>query len=563
MESGEILLAPKSFSSDTLHYYKTWSDKKCMLCYCYGRGYLEDELKEFEGLKEITIEEILAKFKKNELIDSCIIKCDLNPTTLNLPKINGKFLITSKIGMIRCRIEGKVNLNETIFKEKVTFSNSQFYGEIGFSDSKFCKDTNFIGTRFCKVAAFNDTEFIGAAIFSHVKFYGPAYFSGKSQFYGGADFSQSTFGKLAYFKSDFKRNASFGFSQFKGDADFSSSNFYGVVNFDDSTFDKYANFAGAKFIEAAEKNGITFAGSLFNNQVSFAGSRFGRDISFSNNKTDIFRYARFKEYVDFQGAKFKKLDLGYARFEDDVNFIDAQFISEVDFSYASFDKNIEFSTYKNAKQFDKDCKIILRNTAFHRLNVHWDDIKDHLENSEPSDLNSLVKSYSELGWFDDADNCYLRYKNSLIYVDYLRYFIGFKIVRSLVKNFGSFKDRKCIRFINTNYIINSKIFNFLDYSIKILIHLLSFFFYGHGVKLRWPIFTGFIVILGSAYIYYHGGQVNSFYPDGIKLSSKIFISTTQVGDLTGFCESWSIIERFLGAILLVTSLVVLARKAMR
>jgi len=99
-------------------------------------------------------------------------------------------------------------------------------------------------------------------------------------------------------------------------------------------------------------------------------------------------------------------------------------------------------------------------------------------------------------------------------------------------------------------------------------HFLSFFLYGHGVKLKYPILTGLCVILISAIIYSSGGQVNSFYPDGIKLSLKIFISTTQVVNqaglnLSGICEWVSIAERFFGTILIITSLVVLAKKLLR
>lgn len=157
-----------------------------------------------------------------------------------------------------------------------------------------------------------------------------------------------------------------------------------------------------------------------------------------------------------------------------------------------------------------------------------------MKNPEPSDLNSLVKSYGELGWFDDADNCCIKYKNYILYNDS----IGFKIGIYFVKNMIYLRNLDTTRVVinKLKYLINSRIFNFICHSTNFLLHFLSLFLYGHGVRLRWPIFTGFLVILISAYIYTHGGQANSFNPDGIELSSKVFILTTQVGGLTGFCE---------------------------
>jgi hypothetical protein len=209
--------------------------------------------------------------------------------------------------------------------------------------------------------------------------------------------------------------------------------------------------------------------------------------------------------------------------------------------------------------------------AFHRLHAHWNDIKDYLESPEPSDLNSLVENYKELGWFEDADNCYLEYKKLIIYTDYLKYLISFRSIRFLIKNTSYLKNLNATKYIisKSKLFDNSGIFDFIRGAIKLSFHFISLFVYGHGVQLRWPIIAGIIVLLGSAYIYYSGGQVDSFYPEGIRVSAEIFIATTQIGkttqveNLIGFCRSWSIIERFLGWVLMTSFLVVLAKKTLR
>ena len=169
-------------------------------------------------MKEITISEILAKIEKGEPIHHAIIKCELNPKELNLRKENGKFLLPSKLSMVFCRIDGNVNFENTIFKGNVSFIDSRFNGGINFSKSQFCNGAFFINTRFCRPASFGDAKFKGTTNFTYAKFYGPAYFGLRVQFDKGADFCHSVFSKLAYFKADFKGNASFISSQFKASA---------------------------------------------------------------------------------------------------------------------------------------------------------------------------------------------------------------------------------------------------------------------------------------------------------------------------------------------------------
>jgi hypothetical protein len=201
-------------------------------------------------LTEIPVSEILAKIEKSEKIVDAIIKCDLNPIVLNLPKIdgNGKFLIASKIKLINCRIYGKVNFSDTIFQEEASFNETQFNNYVGFNNSEFRDKAYFISTLFCNPAGFNGTKFNMGAIFSHARFCGPAYFSGGGEFDGVADFSYSHFNRLAFFHEvKFKRDAAFNWAQFRKGAQFVFPDFKGEANFSESEFNEKATFKDNTF----------------------------------------------------------------------------------------------------------------------------------------------------------------------------------------------------------------------------------------------------------------------------------------------------------------------------
>lgn len=329
-------------------------------------------------------------------------------------------------------------------------------------------------------------------------------------------------------------------------------------------------FKGRLNLSHTFKKNVDFSGSVFCKEVSFYRSHFEGTLHFSNRHDNEFKFAIFKGPVEFRDAEFKYVDLERVKFEDDVDFQEARFFGIVNFNSAVFKGMVEFNT-KNLgyKQFDQGCKIRLNNANFHIFKVHWRDIKKYIDAASPSVYGALVKNYTDIGWFDDADDCFFAYKGLFLDRDYLNLYRLYVNKKSKIKKIIA--GSTGMRFnINNKYVtkIHKRINKCERYLLRSLIfclygHFLSLFLYGHGIKLKWPVFTGFIVILGSAFIYFHGNQVNSFWPDGIDLSLRIFISTTEVGQLTGFYKWWGILERFLGAVLLVTSLVVLARKTLR
>ena len=329
-------------------------------------------------------------------------------------------------------------------------------------------------------------------------------------------------------------------------------------------------FKGRVTISLTFGDEVDFSGSIFCREVSFYKSHFEGPVYFSKRHADGFKFAEFKNVVGFREANFRYVDLERVRFENDVDFQEARFFGIVDISRAFFGGVVKFDTvHLDIMQFNPRCKIRLNDALFRRLRVHWNHIEEYIEGANPSDYSALIKNYTELGWFEDADACYLAYKDLFWESDCLKLLTRYLGMKRIIKNFMVKDLRITLKVDNKHMEAMKKRVNKCErillkfFSFFLFGHFLSLYLYGHGIRLRWPIFSGLTIIVISACIYYHGGQVHSLYPDGLKLSSKIFISTTQVGNLTGFCESWSIVERFVGAILLITSLVVLARKTLR
>jgi len=383
---------------------------------------------------------------------------------------------------------------------------------------------------------------------------------------------------------------------FKGDVRLESLIFMGKVNISQVTFCQKLSLSGSCFKKSANfsrifKGEVDFSGAIFDREVSFSNSHFKDAVFFSRRVDDEFRRAIFKESAEFINSQFEYTDFERVIFNGDVYFLQSQFNGILDISSANFDKGVEFDTVKHKSQFKKNCKIKLNGAKFHnRLEVQWNDIKNYLEAQNASDLSALVKNYSELGWFDDADNCYLAYKKQLIHNDYLLFLMPLGVQRVRFKRFIKNKVKYIKNLDAAKYLVNSRISMsiarnakifiksgiknteiFLNYIIiltKFFLHFLSLILYGHGVKIIWPIGFGIFVLLLSAYIYYSYSQVGSL-EEGIKISAKILIATTQVGNttkvssLTGFCEWWSIFERFLGWLVMTTFVVVLAKKTLR
>jgi hypothetical protein len=295
------------------------------------------------------------------------------------------------------------------------------------------------------------------------------------------------------------------------------------------------------------KGRVDFYGTEFYQDVSFSGSHF-KKVSFSNNEDGHFIYTKFLDFFEMKNAQVAEMDLEHVEFNGDVDFRETRFSKKIDFRDVRCDKIVWFDTVKlGASQFDDDCEILINGANFHKLKLHWDDLKGHLKDNkdhfttDPSDLSALVENYMKLKWFKDADDCFWDYKELQTKNEFME--IG-----------------------SANRISNKKFWRILKIAgryLKLIIsYVTSLSLYGHGVSLVPPLLTSVALLFVSTYVYHTGGQADLFSLEGWLLSAKIFISSIP-SELSGFCEIWSIFERLLGAILMVTFTVVLARKTLR
>ncbi len=480
-----------------------------------------DNIQVADNVMVVQASEILARINnKDNLInyDGVTIQGDLDVNALNLSKDDENILIVSKIKITNSKIDGQIKFKNVTFREHVSFENTEF-GILA----------DFGTTRFQEGATFEGSTFGNNAIFTKARFGQFSDFSGSH--FKHANFSEAHFTNWVWFKG----------AHFNGYTSFHDAQFKKIVLFENAWFGNdnptdplnQSIFSKAKFYEWA-----VFQDARFNAIAGFSEVQFNGQVSFRNvqfNKDAVFDWAQFDKDADFLNTCFcDTADFSFTHFRGNAFFNTSKFNKIANFRYSYSQRDIYFDTIKSCKENSQFNGLLLTGSDFKRLVVPWNNIENHLVLQNPSDLNPLIKNYNELGWFDDADHCYLRYK-------------------ILLKN----------NFMNELFNKESSVKKKISSLYNIFIYFISLILYGHGIQLIWPIIAGILVLLISAYIYYYGGQTSSFYPDGIKLSAKIFITTTQAGDLTGFCELWSIIERFLGALLLVTFLVVLAKKTLR
>jgi len=262
--------------------------------------------------------------------------------------------------------------------------------------------------------------------------------------------------------------------------------------------------------------------------------------------------------VDFEGIAM----FNYAEFKDFAEFNRSIFNKAVSFEHAKIN-----SMNLDAK-YNENSTITLRESNFRNLRVPWKHIKNRLvyrtgiSSSEMlidklTYLN-LIKNFNEIGWFDDADSCYFEYKKLLKKKD-------IDSLRSLPSKIRSRVFKSQGPFLKKIYIFIEDTCNGCEALIKVLFYYISLIFYGHGVRLRFPLFVGAGIIMLFACIYAYNNQASPLWPRGFIISAKSFIGIAQLqGEtLTGPSEYWSIAERFMGTILLVTFTLVLGKKTLR
>jgi uncharacterized protein YjbI with pentapeptide repeats len=335
--------------------------------------------------------EILAKVQMGQPVayDHVRIAGDLNLSGLT---VNSTFSITNSM------LPG-ANFLGTGFAEFVDFEGTVFEGSADFAAAQFFKSTSFEDAQFHDSASFFLTQFFEDSSFSNVSFQNVSFIEAslshtifnQARFRGRADFNFTSFEGYCGFWNASLENASFLESQFKGSADFSNCSF-GQVNFINAYFGEFANFECTSYRSPA-----IFAGANFQNLANFASSRFDDEASFLLTQ---FNAAAHFGSVDFQGDAL----FGLAKFEGLAQFEGSRF---------GGDLNLIGSQLHNVKlesvTLEKSTMIELRDAEFFRLEVPWKVLSGHLQYDGPAYI-ALVKNYRELEWFDDANDCYYRYR---------------------------------------------------------------------------------------------------------------------------------------------------------
>jgi len=156
------------------------------------------------------------------------------------------------------------------------------------------------------------------------------------------------------------------------------------------------------------KGDVFFDRSTFSNLVDFDGTIFTKVANFSESQ--FCDDAGFSE-AQFQGdANFYR-----ARFKTEANFSRTRFSGDADFRSVAFYKNLNLDSAKGSVirfsdvTFGDGSYVYFRDLDFNKIAVRWDPLQDHLP-YDGSVYLSLVKNFRNLEQFDDADNCYYKYR---------------------------------------------------------------------------------------------------------------------------------------------------------
>lgn len=365
-----------------------------------------------EGRRIVWASEILGKIKNGEPVeyDGVLIKGDLDLSKLGLDTVNVKwdplranflnldkidlYIIKSTITITKSKIDGKVNLAKAIFLKNVNFNNTCFYGKTDFRLSRFIESALFMRAKFInEFADFQLTEFymsgglfLYAVSFSNTEFRAGAAFNG-GKFEGETNFSHTEFRKSATFISTkFNGTANFHRGKFiECDANFSGAIFGDIGKFTYTEFEGNVNFGNLDY------NGFGLVTSIraeFKNAAIFWGSKFGKEkaenVSNNSHKTSRFNGTKFWDVVYFNQAKFS----------DNAEFRNAKFGNDAYFLDVIFDETVTFN-----------------GADISRLDIRWTSLENRLKYDE-STILSLINNFKCRGYYDDADNCYYKYRKN-------------------------------------------------------------------------------------------------------------------------------------------------------
>lgn len=247
-------------------------------------------------------------------------------------------------------------------------------------------------------------------------------------------------GKVNFSNVRFRQDVSFAGSCFNDEVRFCPAEFEGKADFSFTHFKTSVDFSSVKF-----GNDVTFKQAGFfktgSTIIDFSNTYFEKDLDFSyvnivdeNESEDCededpkiqtrFMGTRFKGIASFTGSHFHCVYFGDAFFYDLAEFDYCNFQKSADFRDIACNRDIIFKSAKFKR------KLLLNGARFNHVIIRWETIKNCLPNADDIKTHSaleeykeaetikeetlylsLVKSFAELGLFQDADNCYLQYRS--------------------------------------------------------------------------------------------------------------------------------------------------------
>ena len=296
-------------------------------------------------------------------------------------------------------ITGELNLNQGVVHSEAHFNNSIFQGPAFFNSTSFKSPAYFRCSDFRNNADFSDADFDELTDFSG------------STFDADADFSRSNFRRGSLFKNSiFNGSATFKKATFNDIADFSNDTFNSYSYFQKAVFNSYICLTGSNFLNCSYFNGARFCSSAdflnsyFNSSAAFSGADF--------NGYTRFDMSQFEGTANFYNSTFdKKVSFDGAEFNGITTFERAEFNDEAFFEGAAFRKLLSLTKSK-----------------YKLLYVNMNNIPQ-LEYEE-SAYQLLIENFKTLGYYDDADDGYYRFRTDRFFhrrpeIDPLMYVLDF------------------------------------------------------------------------------------------------------------------------------------------
>ena len=326
--------------------------------------------------------------------DRVLVFGDLNLKSLPDARVKSSLALTN-CTIVNATFDGVTFDKEAIFWgttfENASFEKTSFLGSADFANTSF-GNASFTAASFAKPVIFDGALFQDNVSFEDAMFDKDASLK-DVRFLGTAEFNYSRFDSYNYFSgAQFFKDALFSDVDFSGTSDFSAASFRGKANFFQSRFN-VASFSNAVFAGP-----VQFGLTRFLGLASFGQTIFDDEASFS--------LARFSDAAYFSGAEFREIALfGLTKFEDIVSFQSAKFDKDLNFKGGSISTML-----LEKSMYGRESRIVLNDTDFARLKAHWNEIEGHVV-WEPGAYLALVNNYHGLGWSQDEDDCYYRYRS--------------------------------------------------------------------------------------------------------------------------------------------------------